>query len=263
VNSFGQPIIGVIGGAGVAAGALLAKYVEARVTALGGYRDAHHVELILWQATSAPSRSMFLEGQGPDFTPAYIRIGKHLKDCGADVICMACNAAHCRADAVSQAVGVPIIHLLKELFLAVRMRYPLVKQVGVLSSAGSRDCQIFDAYREGLELHFSDDEMQKELTAGICGVKSRNRDLSLSDPMRPHSQFLEVSRQLIRDGAQVLVLACADIGVDFPDEEVDGVPVLDSMKILADSILTYGLRHGEFDCEHPLFAASQRVKGLG
>ena len=261
MNAFGQPIIGVIAGAGVAAGARLATRLEERVTALGGYRDAHHPELILWQATSAPSRSLYLEKRGPDFTPAYAAIGRHLKDCGADVICMACNAAHRHAAEVAHAVGLPMIHLLDETFGAVRKRYPWAIRVGVLCSTGSRDCRIFEDSAAGQELLFVNDEIQKLVTAGICGVKSRNRNLSEDHSNRPRNQFGQACKELVRDGAQVLVLACADIGVDFPIDEVDGVPVLDSMDALADAIVEYWLRLGRFECDHPLFAASQAVKG--
>lgn len=261
MNAAGQPILGVIGGAGVAAGALLVRHLEERVTALGGYRDAHHPELILWQATSAPSRSLFLEGRGPDFTPTYVAIGRHLKESGADVICMACNAAHCRVAEVAQAVGLPMIHLLDEIFRAVRMHHPQSKRVGVLSSTGSRDGRIFDAYAEGLELLYVDDEVQKWITAGICGVKSQNRNLPETHPERPRVQFMRACRYLIRADTQLLVLACADIGVDFPFEEVSGVPVVDSMKVLADALIRYWLLQGEFSREHPLFEAAQAVKG--
>lgn len=260
MNTLGQPVIGVIAGAGVAAGTRLAERLENHVTAMGAYRDAHHPELILWQATSAPSRSLFLEKRGPDFTPAYIAIGRRLKDCGADVFCMACNAAHSRAAEISQAVGLPMIHLLDELFQAVRKRYPLVQRVGMLSSAGSRDCRIFNDSSEGLVLLFANDDIQKQITAGICGVKNLNRSLPANHTERPRTQFQQACRRLVRDGAQILVLACADIGVDFPDKEVDGVPVLDSMHVLADAIIQYWLLNGAFERGHPLFDAAQLAK---
>lgn len=263
MNASGQPIIGVIGGAGVAAGARLVRHLEERTTALGAFRDAHHPELILWQATSAPSRSLFLEGRGPDFTSAYISIGRHLKDCGADMFCMACNAAHARAKEISQAVGLPNIHLLDELFRDVRQRYPQVGRVGVMCSTGSRDCRIFDEYASGLELLFADEEVQAQITAGICAVKSRKRNLPETHPESPHFLFVQAARHLIRKGAQVLALACADIGVAFPVGEVEGVPVVDSMKVLADAILTYWLQRGTFDHGHPMYEASRRAKGQG
>ncbi|MBP7828230.1 MAG: aspartate/glutamate racemase family protein [Planctomycetota bacterium] len=263
MNALGQPVFGVIGGAGVAAGARLAARLEERVTALGGFRDAHHPELILWQATSAPSRSLFLENRGPDFTPVYERIGRHLRDCGADVFCMACNAAHARAAEISRAVGLPMIHLLDETFGAVRRRWPEVRKVGVLCSTGSRDARIFDRSAAGLELGFADDEVQGWITAGICGVKNRNRFLPEGHPDRPRTQFRRACERLVRDGAQALVLACADIGVDFPDETVAGAPVVDSLAALADAMLDHWLRHGRFERDHPLHEAARAAKGQG
>lgn len=253
-------MIGVIGGAGVAAGARLAAHLEELVTAMGAYRDVHHPELILWQATSAPSRSLFLEGRGPDFMPTYVNIGRQMKACGADVFCMACNAAHSRAVQIEQAVGLPLIHLLGELFAVSRERYPQAKKVGVLSSAGSRDCHIFDNHATGLDLLFANNEIQQLITAGICGVKNNRRSLPETHPERPRVQFLEACRNLIAGGAQVLALACSDIGADFPFDEVDGTPVVDSMKVLAEAILRHWLQHGEFDRAHPLYDAARCVK---
>lgn len=260
MNQRRQPVMGVIGGAGVAAGARLAARLEARVTEMGAYQDVHHPEVVLWQATSAPSRSLFLEGRGPDFRPAYAAIGRHLKACGADVFCMACNAAHRHAAQIAQSAGLPLIHLLDELFDAVRTRHPQAKRIGVLSSTGSRDCRIFDEPARGLELRYADDDVQRQITAGICGVKSAKRWLPESHPERPQAQFRGACRHLVRNGAQALVLGCTDIGVDFPWDSVDGIPVVDGLDALADALLRYWLRHGEFDAGHPLAGFAEAVK---
>ncbi len=66
---------------------------------------------------------------------------------------------------------------------------------------------------------------------------------------------------MVQNGAEALVLACSDIGVDFPDETVAGVPVLDSMDVLATAILDYWMKNGAFAKEHPLFDAAQQIKG--
>ena len=49
-------MIGVIGGNGVAATNRLCALVEEKMTNSGAYRDAHHPEMIIWQATQVPSR---------------------------------------------------------------------------------------------------------------------------------------------------------------------------------------------------------------
>lgn len=67
-------MIGVIGGNGVAATNKLLSLIEENKTINGAFRDAHHPEMIIWQATQAPSRSMYLEGRGPSWIEDYVNI---------------------------------------------------------------------------------------------------------------------------------------------------------------------------------------------
>lgn len=68
-------MLGIIGGNGVAATNRLLQIIEEKLTKSGAYRDAHHPEMIIWQATQAPSRSMYLEGRGPSWIDDYVEIG--------------------------------------------------------------------------------------------------------------------------------------------------------------------------------------------
>jgi aspartate racemase len=83
-------IIGVIGGAGVAATNKLLELIEIKVTKGGAFRDCHHPEMIIYQATQVPSRSMFLEGRGESFVSGYVDVAKKLKNAGATKCCMCC-----------------------------------------------------------------------------------------------------------------------------------------------------------------------------
>lgn len=107
-------MIGIIGGNGVAATNKLLQLVEEKCTTNGAFRDCHHPEMIAWQATQAPSRSMYLEGRGESFLDDYIRIGKQLKDCGCDTLCMCCNTAHYFIDELEAKIGVKFINILEE-----------------------------------------------------------------------------------------------------------------------------------------------------
>ena len=64
-------MLGVIGGNGVAATNRLCQLIEQKMTEVGAFRDVHHPEMIIWQATQAPSRSMYLEGRGESFIPDF------------------------------------------------------------------------------------------------------------------------------------------------------------------------------------------------
>lgn len=260
MNPFHQPVIGVIGGAGVAAGALLARMLEEKATRMGAFRDAHHPELLLWQATSTPSRSLFLEGRGPDFTPDFVRIARHMKSCGADAFCMVCNTAHYSADAIAQEAGLPLINMIQALFDGVRRAQPGCRKVGVLCSEGSRDQRVFDRYAAGLDLIYADAEAQPWITAGICGVKNRQRFLPPDHPERPKQLFRRACDWMRAHGADVVALCCTDMAVDFDGRDWDGLPVVDSLEALADAILAYWLRNGEFAEGHPLRGAAQAAR---
>lgn len=56
-------MIGIIGGNGVAATNKLNELLEIEFTKNGAFRDCHHPQIITYQATKVPSRSMFLEDE--------------------------------------------------------------------------------------------------------------------------------------------------------------------------------------------------------
>ncbi len=104
---------GIIGGNGVAATNRLLDMVERKVTARGGFRDAHHPEFLVAYDTQSPSRSMFLEGRGESFVPGYVETARMLKANGCSKICMCCNTAHYAIDQIAGESGADFINLLE------------------------------------------------------------------------------------------------------------------------------------------------------
>ena len=141
-----KPLIGIIGGNGVAATNKLLQLIEEFHTTNGAYRDAHHPEILAWYATDAPSRSMFLEGRGESFIPHYVDIGKKLKTCGATTLCMCCNTAHFALDELEKEIGLPFISLIEETTLIVKKHN--YKKIGILASDG---CVAHNLYGIQLE----------------------------------------------------------------------------------------------------------------
>ena len=228
--------IGVIGGNGVAATNRLCDMVERKVTAAGAFRDAHHPEMIVWQATSVPSRSMFLEGRGPDWRPDYVRIAKSFKALGCDCGCMCCNTAHYAVDDVAAGSGLPFINLLEEVARAAKAtggaRFEL------FCSDGARK---FDIYGKAfakvfpeVEIVYPSEERQVAVTRVICDVKNRSRFLEPLDPASPRAQLLA----LVAGAAAPVILGCTDLRVALAPQEglPDGVAV-DSLECLADVIV--------------------------
>lgn len=228
--------IGVIGGNGVAATNRLCDMVERKATAAGAFRDAHHPEMIIWQATSVPSRSMFLEGRGPDWRPDYIRIAKSLKSLGCDVGCMCCNTAHYAVDEIEQESGLKFINLLEE--VAKRCRESGKRRFELFCSDGARK---FDIYGKAFANVFPEAEIvyppevrQKLVTKVICDVKNKARFLPRNDEGSP-AKLLE---RLVGESEVPVILGCTDLRVVFgPEEPLPASVVVDSLEALADAIV--------------------------
>jgi len=251
----GNPIIGIIGGAGVKAGVELIRRIENKVTGMGAYRDCHHPEIILWQATSAPSRSMFLEGRGPSFVGPYIAVARKLKRCGARVLCMSCNTAHAAIGQIEKRAGVPFIDLLKETTLSLRTDFPGKCRVGLLCSQGTADHGLYDAYFAKFHPQaiavYPDKDFQEMVNRGICEVKNTN-DMSLAN-----KTFRKAVRHLLGKKVDVLVIACTDISLALGAKDIES-EFVDTLDVLADSVIGFWLAHAR-----PLFSARGRKHRRG
>ena len=224
--------IGVIGGNGVAATNRLCDMVERKVTSAGAFRDAHHPEMIVWQATSVPSRSMFLEGRGPDWRPDYIRIAKSLKALGCEVACMCCNTAHYAINDVTAESGLEFINLLEEVAISAKAKG--LSKVVMFCSDGARKFDIYGKVFKRIcpevELCYPSESGQAEVTRIICAVKTAVR--FSQDPAN-----MLVS--LAQKEAVPVILGCTDLRVAFPpDVPLSGNIALDSLECLADAIVS-------------------------
>ena len=225
--------IGVIGGNGVAATNRLCDMVERKVTAAGAFRDAHHPEMIIWQATSAPSRSMFLEGRGEDWRPHYIHIARQFKSIGCDVGCMCCNTAHYAVDDIARESGLMFINLLEE--VARRAKSLGHDTYEVFCSDGARK---FDLYGKAFakiypecKLVYPSEDRQRQVTEVICGVKTKAR-------LEGDANLVKLDA-LIATASDPVILGCTDLRVAYPNNAspVGGKLAIDSLECLADVIV--------------------------
>ena len=224
--------IGVIGGNGVAATNRLCDMIERKVTATGAFRDAHHPEMIVWQATSVPSRSMFLEGRGPDWRPDYIKIAKSLKALGCDMGCMCCNTAHYAIDDVVRESGLSFINLLEEVAVAVKAQG--LRKVVMFCSDGARKFDIygkvFSRVCPEIEIVYPSEGKQAEVTKIICAVKTSGRF-----SREPANMLVSLAQGEVAP----VVLGCTDLRVALsPDEPLSGNMAIDSLECLADAIVS-------------------------
>lgn len=227
-------IVGIIGGNGVAATNKLNDMIEIEFTKNGAFRDCHHPEIISWQATQVPSRSMYLEGRGESFIPDYIRIAKVLKSCGATKICMCCNTAHFAIDEISKQADVQMINIIEEVAKVVKSMG--IKSIGIMASDGCVKHKLYDRYFNEIcpevKIIYPDSDYQALVTKGICNVKNSHRFDADDNEESPVFLFKKVSEHLKNKGAEKVVSGCTDIRVSYyePDD-------IDSLEVLKNAIV--------------------------
>lgn len=235
-------ILGVIGGNGVAATNKLCQLIEENLTKKGAFRDCHHPEMIIWQATQAPSRSMYLEGRGESFIPDYVRIAKQLQQCGCTELCMCCNTAHYAIEELVEKTGMPFINVIDE--VAKKVDSLGCQKVAVMCTAGLRKYHLyeksFDVYAPNTQVFYPSDDVQEFVTKGICNAKNTLRFLDKTNDEHPYLCFLTVVNELKKEGVDCIIGGCTDICNVFKYEGQD-IVYIDSLEVLADCICSkYG-----------------------
>lgn len=224
-------MIGIIGGAGVAATNKLLELIETKLTKSGSFRDCHHPEMLIWQATQVPSRSMFLEGKGESFIPGYIEIAKKLKNCGAKKITMCCNTAHYAIDEISKEAKIPFINLVEACVIEAKE----FSKIGLVASDGCLKGKVYERYFEkhcpDCNIIYPDEEYQKLVTKGICNIKNTHR-FDVNSEENPAYIFEQVKQHLNKKGAQKIIFGCTDIGVAY-NNNYD----IDSLNLLAELLI--------------------------
>lgn len=235
-------IVGVIGGAGVAATNKLCELIEVKYTQNGAFRDCHHPEMIIYQATQAPSRSMYLEGRGPSFIDDYVTVGQKLKSAGAEMLCMCCNTAHYALPILQEQINLPFINMIEEVAIACALTGK--HKFGLAASDGCRKGNVYETFFSKVfpdaQLIYPAADYQALVTKAICNVKNTHRFDSIDSDERPKHILDKVYDHLITKGAEVVIMGCTDIRVDYKSDKDN---VIDSLEVLANKIIYLNQQH--------------------
>jgi aspartate racemase len=239
-----KKMIGVVGGMGPYAGLDLVQKIFDNTRAK---TDQGHIPVSMLSIPhSIADRTEFLTGESTE-NPA-IAISKvihKLVDQGATVIGMPCNTAH--ADPIFNEIlnripsKIKLVHMIHEVAQYIKNEYPSFKKIGVLSTAGT---SISNVYREGLaqfgltELKVSSEIQKSAIDPAIYsktyGVKA------FSNPVTEQAKndLYSGIDHLINNGAEAVILGCTEIPLAVTEQNVNGVPIIDSTKVLARALIS-------------------------
>ena len=238
-------IIGLVGGVGPYAGLDLQRKILEQTAAV---RDQDHLPVIAvsWPS-EIPDRTAFLLGE-TDVNPAgpILKQLALLSHMGATVAAIPCNTAHAAPifDVIEAGVAgferpLHLVHMIREVAAHLQTEYPDVRRVGVLSTTGTYRTRVYPDLLEplGYEVVVPTPEMQATLIHPAIyndgyGIKAHGQATR-----RARADLLTGIAALREMGAEAIVLGCTELPLAFPEDEIDGLPLVDPTRVLARALV--------------------------
>ncbi len=192
---------------------------------LGG---VHSARIVMVSLDFAEIEALQMEGNWEEATRILVQSAREIEAAGADFMLICTNTMHLMVDEVQAGIGIPLLHIADA--TAEGVNQAGIKTVGLL---GTRFTMEKEFYRGRLENRHQlrvliPREVERERVHTVIYdelVQGRIAE-------RSRAAYLEVIRNLVRDGAEGIVLGCTEIGLLVKQEDVS-VPIFDTMEIHA------------------------------
>jgi aspartate racemase len=235
--------IGIVGGVGPYAGVDLFNKILDQTKAI---TDQEHLPLAMLSVPhTIQDRTAFLMGKSNENPAiAIAEVITKLHQCGASVVGIPCNTAHAEPifSEISRRMpnGVHLLHLINEVALYIRHTYPTLTTIGVLSTTGTFETDLYPAYLEqhGLRvIQVSKTIQQQTIHPAIYhqeyGIKAHTAPVS----NKAREKINEGIDYLITHGAEAIILGCTEIPLLFTGEYNGYLPLIDPTHILARALI--------------------------
>jgi aspartate racemase len=195
--------------------------------------DSDHVPLLIDMNPQVPSRiAHLIEGTGENPGPTLAAMAVRLQQMGSVALAMPCNTAHHYADAITNAVNIPLLNMID---LAASQAVRAIGKggtVGILASPAMHKIGLFERAfgAKGMSVIWPDRD--EELLASIKSIKSDGPVETARSALR------EASTALVTAGADLQFIACSEFSL-IADSVAQEANVVDTMDLLAQAIVGF------------------------
>jgi aspartate racemase len=165
----------------------------------------------------------------------FINVCQSMKRDGAEGLVICANTMHMFAEQIERATGLPVIHLVKATAEAIRKEN--ISTIGLLGTRPTMDMDFYVNILKdrGIKTLVPGEEQKdlihdsifRELSRGIFTGETRD-------------QYLSIIGDLVKKGAQGIVLGCTDIPPLLRDNKLP-VPLFDTTRIHAEAAAEFCL----------------------
>lgn len=206
---------------------------EAVKARLGGL---HSADCLMYSFDFAEIEERQMAGAWDDLTQMMIAGAQRLERGGADCMVICTNTMHKMADAVQNAIDIPIIHIADPTAQAIKAQG--LDSIGLL---GTRFTMLEDFYKgrliekHNLAVHIPDDN-------GVAYVHDVIYDELVLGTIKDDSRagYVEIIQKLAEQGAKGVILGCTEIGLLIKQDD-SPLPVFDTTHLHALSAVDFAL----------------------
>jgi aspartate racemase len=241
-----EPVIGIIGGMGPAAGAELFNKIT-RLTRAAS--DQEHLPVLLFSTPGQiADRTRFLLTGGPNPGDAIADVAFALESAGATVAGIPCNTAHAptimgRVVTRIRETGsrLQLIDMIEETVIHVRETVSTGARVGVLSTAGTRRSRIYldPLSQAGYHTIELDEPTHNELVTGALYSDEHGIKVVAPPWTGARDRLIRAIERLTSDGAETVILGCTELPLAVPESHWKGLPLIDPAELLARALIRH------------------------
>jgi aspartate racemase len=227
--------IGLIGGMSWESSIEYYRIINQTVkTRLGGL---HSAKSVMVSVDFAEVEILQHQGRWAEAADMLIEAAQSLEDGGADLIVLCTNTMHKVADEIQANLKIPFLHIADA--TAQRVLASGIRTVGLL---GTRFTMEEEFYKGRLSKTYGlnvivPDAQEREVIHRVI------YDELVLGKIEPSSkaQYVEIIEQMIRQGAEGIILGCTEIGL-LVHQEDSRVPLFDTTRIHAEAAVEYALK---------------------
>lgn len=220
--------VGIIGGLGPMA---MVYFMQLITEMTDAATDQEHIELLVHSKPQTPDRTGYiLDNTKENPLPVLAEVGRELVSCGVDFIAIPCITAHFFQKELENQTGCKILHAIEE--TGAYLKSENVAKAGLMATDGTIQSKLFQQIltKYGIECIVPEKEGQKQVMELIYD----NVKAGKSPDMQ---KFYDVSGELFRKGAQVVLLGCTELSL-IKRDHILTEGFLDVLEVLARQVVT-------------------------
>ncbi|HME26733.1 MAG TPA: amino acid racemase [Acetobacteraceae bacterium] len=225
-------VLGVLGGMGPLASA---QFMVRLTQLTPATRDQEHIPTVLWSDPRVPDRTLARPSGDADPLPWLLRGIEGLRRAGCGAIAIPCNTAHRWYDAMCEASGMPILHIVDAAAAELRRNCIATGRIGIMATQAALGLRLYQDRLGALGWDCivpSQDEMDQLVTPAIQLVK-------LNRLAEAYAPLATAAGNLARHGAGSIVLGCTEIPLGIQTGPPPELPIVDTIDALARAAIAW------------------------